>query len=101
MNNRLIQICVPRHWAHLPRTHADYSKAYVVLRNAFISHCNSRIDHAEKLHELPDEYLADVGPIAKKIAIATGAVDYNLLQNNGRNAHQVFRFDDPILGDDC
>jgi len=45
--------------------------------------------HAGKLHELPDEYLADAMPIAKKIALAQGLVDYNILQNNGRNAHQV------------
>jgi hypothetical protein len=37
-------------------------------------------DHAEKLHELPDEYLADALPIAKKIAIAQGAENYNILQ---------------------
>jgi len=45
--------------------------------------------HAEKLHELPDEYLADALPLAKKIAIAQGAENYNILQNNGRIAHQV------------
>jgi len=44
--------------------------------------------HAEKLHEVPDEYLADAMPIAKKIALAIGATDYNVLQNNGRIAHQ-------------
>ncbi|KAH9991437.1 HIT-like domain-containing protein [Russula vinacea] len=44
--------------------------------------------HAEKLHELPDEYLADALPLAKKIAIAQGAENYNILQNNGRIAHQ-------------
>lgn len=38
---------------------------------------------------LPDEYLADAMPIAKKIAIAQGVEDYNILQNNGRIAHQV------------
>lgn len=42
-----------------------------------------------KLHELPDEYLTEVLVVAKKIAAAEGLVDYNLLQNNGRNAHQV------------
>lgn len=41
------------------------------------------------MHELPDEYLQDVLPIAKKIAIAQGVADYNILQNNGRIAHQV------------
>ncbi|KAI0274336.1 HIT-like protein [Russula aff. rugulosa BPL654] len=45
--------------------------------------------HAEKMHELPDEYLADMLPIAKKIAVAQGVEDYNILQNNGRIAHQV------------
>ncbi len=47
------------------------------------------LDHAEKLHMLPDEYLADAMPIAKKIAIAQGVENYNILQNNGRIAHQV------------
>ncbi|CAE7182083.1 unnamed protein product [Rhizoctonia solani] len=46
-------------------------------------------DHGEKLHDIPDEYLADVLPVAKKVAIATGAADYNILQNNGKIAHQV------------
>ncbi|CAE6429222.1 unnamed protein product [Rhizoctonia solani] len=45
--------------------------------------------HGEKLHDIPDEYLADVMPVAKKVAIATGATDYNILQNNGKIAHQV------------
>ncbi|TEB34530.1 HIT-like protein [Coprinellus micaceus] len=44
--------------------------------------------HAEKLHELPDEHLTDILPIAKKIALAQGVADYNVLQNNGRIAHQ-------------
>ncbi|KAF4617919.1 hypothetical protein D9613_005768 [Agrocybe pediades] len=44
--------------------------------------------HAEKVHELPDEYLHDVLPLAKKIAFAQGVPDYNILQNNGRLAHQ-------------
>ncbi|TFK97701.1 HIT-like protein [Pterulicium gracile] len=43
---------------------------------------------AVKMHELPDEYLADAMPIAKKIAIALGVENYNILQNNGRIAHQ-------------
>ncbi|KAF5376815.1 hypothetical protein D9757_008901 [Collybiopsis confluens] len=45
--------------------------------------------HAAKLHELPDEYLADALPIAKKIALAQGVENYNVLQNNGALAHQV------------
>ena len=38
------------------------------------------LDHAEKLHELPDEYLADAMPIAKRIALAQGVTNYNILQ---------------------
>ena len=49
-------------------------------------------DHAEKLHELPEEYLSDMLPIAKKIAVAQGLENYNILQNNGKIAHQVMRF---------
>ncbi|KDN46990.1 HIT-like protein [Tilletiaria anomala UBC 951] len=45
--------------------------------------------HAAKLHELPDEYLHELLPIAKKLAIASGATEYNILQNNGRGAHQL------------
>jgi diadenosine tetraphosphate (Ap4A) HIT family hydrolase len=45
--------------------------------------------HAAKLHELPDEHLTELLPIAKKVALATGAQDYNILQNNGRAAHQA------------
>lgn len=48
-----------------------------------------RADHGAKLHELPDHYLADAMPVAKKIAIAQGATDYNVLQNNGQIANQV------------
>ncbi|KAJ1303039.1 hypothetical protein OPQ81_011240 [Rhizoctonia solani] len=45
--------------------------------------------HGEKLHDIPDQYLADAIPVAKKIAIALGVTDYNILQNNGKIAHQV------------
>ncbi len=53
--------------------------------------------HGAKLHNVPDEFLADVLPITKKLA-KLFEVDheegpegngYNLLQNNGRIAHQV------------
>ncbi|TPX46870.1 hypothetical protein SeLEV6574_g02969 [Synchytrium endobioticum] len=45
--------------------------------------------HAQYLHEVPDESLADLLPVAKKIASAIGAKNYNVLQNNGRLAHQA------------
>ncbi|KAK7441226.1 hypothetical protein VKT23_016707 [Stygiomarasmius scandens] len=44
--------------------------------------------HAVTIAELPDEYLADIGPVAKKVALATGANAYNILQNNGKLAFQ-------------
>ncbi|KAF2148897.1 HIT-like protein [Myriangium duriaei CBS 260.36] len=44
--------------------------------------------HGAKLHDIPDDSLHEVLSVAKKIAIASGAADYNILQNNGRLAHQ-------------
>ncbi|KAI9288796.1 HIT-like domain-containing protein [Umbelopsis sp. AD052] len=44
--------------------------------------------HAEFMHEVPDEYLADAMPLAKKVAVASGLKYYNILQNNGKLAHQ-------------
>jgi hypothetical protein len=32
------------------------------------------------MHQLPDEYLADALPVAKKIALALGVENYNVLQ---------------------
>jgi hypothetical protein len=40
----------------------------------------SLTDHGVKLHDVPDEYLVDTLTIAKKIAIAQGAENYNILQ---------------------
>lgn len=48
------------------------------------------IDHAVKMHELPDEYLADALPVAKKIAIALGAENYNILQVRLLHRFHVF-----------
>ncbi|EPX70865.1 adenosine 5'-monophosphoramidase [Schizosaccharomyces octosporus yFS286] len=45
-------------------------------------------EHSEKLTGLSDESLADILPVAKKVAKAIGAENYNFLQNNGRIAHQ-------------
>lgn len=38
---------------------------------------------------MPDKYLAEIGPAIKKVALATGAEQYNILQNNGKMAFQV------------
>ncbi|KAI8921537.1 HIT-like domain-containing protein [Entophlyctis helioformis] len=45
--------------------------------------------HAQFMHELPDESLAALLPAAKKVATALHPANYNVLQNNGRLAHQA------------
>ncbi|KAI9788636.1 MAG: Adenosine 5'-monophosphoramidase [Peltula sp. TS41687] len=45
--------------------------------------------HGVKLTDIPDDQLQEVLPVAKRIAKAVGAENYNILQNNGRLAHQV------------
>ncbi|AFR93625.2 hydrolase [Cryptococcus neoformans] len=45
--------------------------------------------HTATFTELPDEAMVDILPTCKKLAAATGAENYNILQNNGRPAHQV------------
>ncbi|KAK5670297.1 Adenosine 5'-monophosphoramidase [Batrachochytrium dendrobatidis] len=44
--------------------------------------------HAQFVHQVPDDALAAIGPAIKKVALALGAENYNVLQNNGRLAHQ-------------
>ncbi|KAM6496793.1 HIT-like domain containing protein [Amanita muscaria] len=44
--------------------------------------------HARTIADLPDEYLSDIGPVVKKVAVATGAENYNIIQNNGKLAFQ-------------
>ncbi|KIW76356.1 hypothetical protein AYO20_00990 [Fonsecaea nubica] len=44
--------------------------------------------HGVKLTDIPDDSLVDILQVLKKIAVATGAENYNILQNNGRLAHQ-------------
>ncbi|KAI9313461.1 HIT-like domain-containing protein [Dichotomocladium elegans] len=45
--------------------------------------------HAEFFHQIPDDYLADALPVAKKIATAAKLQQYNVLQNNGKLANQA------------
>ncbi|GJE94401.1 HIT family protein [Phanerochaete sordida] len=44
--------------------------------------------HARTIMDMPNEYLADIGPVLKKVAQATGAEQFNVLQNNGKMAFQ-------------
>ncbi|CAO1619401.1 unnamed protein product [Parajaminaea phylloscopi] len=45
--------------------------------------------HGKTVKDIPDEYLAKIVPALKKIAIASGEEDFNLLANAGSIAHQV------------
>lgn len=36
--------------------------------------------HSASMDEVPDEYLAEILPLAKKIALSIGCTDYNILQ---------------------
>jgi len=44
--------------------------------------------HAQKLHEIPDEYLTDLMVTVKKVALKLKVENYNILQNNGELAGQ-------------
>ncbi|KAM3547596.1 hypothetical protein ARSEF4850_009923 [Beauveria asiatica] len=44
--------------------------------------------HGAKLADIPDDQLTEILPTLKKLVYATGATDYNILQNNGTIAHQ-------------
>ncbi|RKP13176.1 HIT-like domain-containing protein, partial [Piptocephalis cylindrospora] len=48
-------------------------------------------EHGEFLHNLSDASLADLLPLAKRVAksLPGGPGQYNVLQNNGKLAHQV------------
>lgn len=39
--------------------------------------------HAEKLHQLPKEYMAEVGSMMVDVAKALDMTNYNVVQNNG------------------
>jgi len=45
--------------------------------------------HAATAHTTDDETLSEILILMKKVAIAAGFENYNILQNNGRIAHQA------------
>ena len=45
--------------------------------------------HAAKLHELPAESVSDCALLMHRVAGALGVENYNILQNNGKLAHQA------------
>jgi len=57
-------------------------------------------EHTVKFHELSDESLADILPVAKKVAKALGVSNYNILQNNGTPTHTLFNLI-PLLALHC
>ena len=82
-----VGLLLPRHWPSVEGARADHPEVYVYSALRYLNgyRCAQgtspyHTDHAEKLHELPDEYFADVLPAAKKIALALNAEHYNLLQ---------------------
>jgi len=44
--------------------------------------------HGAKLQDVSDDYLVELLPIVRKLAIAMGLDSYNVLQNNGKQAMQ-------------
>ena len=70
----------------------ETDKSYSFLDIGPLSRGHSLIipkEHQEKMHQLSDDSLTDILVVAKKIALAQGIKDYNILQNNGKIAHQV------------
>jgi diadenosine tetraphosphate (Ap4A) HIT family hydrolase len=45
--------------------------------------------HGRTIADIPDDHLSEVLSVCKKVAIASGAENYNILQNNGKLAHQM------------
>ncbi|KAG2126433.1 HIT-like domain-containing protein [Suillus cothurnatus] len=69
----------------------NYSLAF--LAKPPVSHGHTLIIpkyHSRTLTDprIPDEFLADIGPIMQKIAVMNGEYSYDIIQNNGRTAEQ-------------
>ncbi|KAM0751033.1 HIT-like protein [Meredithblackwellia eburnea MCA 4105] len=45
--------------------------------------------HAQKILDIPDDYLLPIAPTLKKMAVAAGCSDFNVLQSNGTPAGQT------------
>ena len=70
----------------------ESDKTYAFLDINPLSHGHALVipkHHGAKLTDIPDEHLHELLPVAAKLARASGATDFNILQNNGRIAHQV------------
>jgi diadenosine tetraphosphate (Ap4A) HIT family hydrolase len=44
--------------------------------------------HAEKMHQVPDNELNEILGVIKQLVSKAGLKNYNILQNNGKLAHQ-------------
>ncbi|TPX56654.1 hypothetical protein PhCBS80983_g04390 [Powellomyces hirtus] len=65
-----------------------HAVALITLLNGLMEQLVIPKEHAQFMHQLSDESLADLMPVAKKVAKALNVANYNILQNNGRLAHQ-------------
>ncbi len=45
--------------------------------------------HAERAHDVADDALNEIMTQIKRVVLAMGIQDYNILQNNGKIAHQA------------
>ena len=64
------------HTQVIPKCMYPIGPAFAVRSNAILR----TVGHARTLGDLPDEYLADIGPAVKQVARATGAEQYTVLQ---------------------
>lgn len=72
----------------IAKNHALVIPKYRALRYERGRRTDNTTD-APRFTDVPDDYAAEILPAAKKVAQAIGCEEYNILQNNGRNAHQV------------
>lgn len=70
----------------------ESDKIFAFLDNAPLSKGHTIIlprHHSALMHEIPNDQLSELLCVAKKIAIAQGLENYNILQNNGTLAYQA------------
>lgn len=89
-----LQLFVPRHWTFEQGTCARHPEMCVsffahrittwLRTTPFLTFCSPariyRLDHGAKLHDIPDEHLGEILKTLKKIAVAQGVENYNILQ---------------------
>ena len=67
---------------------------YASIHSVYAKPCIKReVDHSRTLTDpgLPDEFLADIGPIMKKVAVMNGENAYNIVQVCSNPSRRSFR----------